>query len=117
MQQYIKGFSHIIQPIYASIQHTINKQSQNLKTPVNWAEKCQEAADIVVKNLSETILIIPIARDNFVIETNASNSHIAAILFIIRSYQQFPVKFYLKKLTTAAKGYHTMEKEAFVIVK
>ncbi|GFO11461.1 retrovirus-related pol polyprotein from transposon 17.6 [Plakobranchus ocellatus] len=84
---------------------------------VRWSEECQQAFDAVSDILSsEPVLIIPDVNAPFVVQTDASDYGIGAVLLQMRSGKLMPRHFASRKLLPREQNYSTIERETLAIV-
>jgi hypothetical protein len=84
---------------------------------VVWTEECEKAF-VKLKELltSEPILQLPDLEKPFVIQVDASDNAVGAVLLQDSAGQLLPVAYASKKLTTAEQRYPIIEKECLAIV-
>jgi hypothetical protein len=84
---------------------------------VVWTEECEKAF-VKLKELltSEPILQLPDLEKPFVIQVDASDNAVGAVLLQDSAIQLLPVAYASKKLTTAEQRYPIIEKECLAIV-
>ncbi|GFN86685.1 Pol polyprotein [Plakobranchus ocellatus] len=84
---------------------------------VRWSEECQQAFDAVSDiPSSEPVLIIPDVNAPFVVQTDASDYGIGAVLLQMRSGKLMPCRFASRKLLPREQNYSTIERETLAIV-
>lgn len=110
-QCYIDNFSTVFSPLTNAL-----KGSPSSKASIKWSKQMQEAIEKGSKLLAHSVLTIPIESDEFLLETDASDSTVAGILHVKRNGLWVPVEFVSKKLSGAEKNWPVREKEAFAIV-
>ena len=96
--------SHILEPL------------TNLtgKTKFVWTETCTQAFEKMKSIIAtDCLLIYPDHNEKFIIETDASDYQLGAVI----KQKEKPVAFYSRKLTSAQKNYTTIEKELLSIVE
>ena len=116
-QQYIKGYSSILAPIFELLKATKNTTRKNKLTPITWTESHNEALNMAISILAEATLKIPMDTSDFLLETDASDISVGAILNCLDSKGDWaPVEFASKKLSETQRRWPTREKEAFAII-
>jgi len=103
-----KDFSVIAAPLYKII---ANKTFE-------WNNECEDAF-VKIKSLltSDTFLRIPDSINPLVLDTDACNNGIGAVLAQIIDSKELPVGYFSKHLKKSEKNYSTPEKELMAIVK
>ena len=87
------------------------------KVPWGWEAPQQAAFEALRHALcSAPVLAIPDLRQDFVLDTDASNSCIGGVLQQDQGRGLQPVAYYSKKLTGAPRNYATHERELLAIV-
>jgi transposase InsO family protein len=116
-QQFVKNYSAILAPIFDLLKTTRNCKRSNQTTEVEWRDEHQVALDTAIDRLAETVLQIPIESDEFLVETDASDAAVGAILSCRQQSGDWtPVEFASKKFSATQQRWPTREKEAFAIV-
>ena len=62
------------------------------------------------------MLTVPVFRDHFVLQTNASALGLGAVLSVIRSGEELPVAYFAHQLRGAERNYSATEMEALAVV-
>ncbi|GFO08094.1 retrovirus-related pol polyprotein from transposon gypsy [Plakobranchus ocellatus] len=107
---FIPSFSTITTPLT----NLLKKGSPDM---VRWSEECQQAFDAVSDILSsEPVLIIPDVNAPLVVQTDASDYGIGAVLLQMRSGKLMPCRFASRKLLQREQNYSTIERETLAIV-
>ncbi|XP_076436546.1 uncharacterized protein LOC143276045 [Babylonia areolata] len=84
---------------------------------VRWTDKCQEAFDALKDKLcSAPVCRLPVANKPFVLQTDASETGVGAILLQVHDGEMHPVACASKKLLLAEKNYPIIEKECLALV-
>ena len=102
---------------YASIAAPLNRLLE-LKTPYNWTPDCQAAFDLLKKQLSSApILSFPNFQEPFVLDTDASDNGIGAVLSQIgNDGKERAISFFSRSLSKAERNYSTTRKELLAFV-
>ena len=61
-------------------------------------------------------LILPIPRDEFLLQTDASGVGLGAVLSVVRDREEFPVAFWSRKLQHRERRYSATELEGLAVV-
>jgi transposase InsO family protein len=89
----------------------------NKLTQIQWGEEHQAAIDIALEQLAKAVLAIPLESSDFLLETDASDFAVGAILNCRQANDTWaPVEFASKKLSDTQRRWPTREKEAFAII-
>lgn len=79
-------------PSFADYSHFLTDLLKK-NVPFEWNENHQFALEFCAHQLSTAVLALPLSDDEFVLETDASNYAIGAILSVRRNNQLIPVEF------------------------
>ena len=103
-----KDFSRIAAPLYSLI--TTKK--------FNWTNECEVAFN-TIRNLltSESYLKLPSGKNPLILDTDACNEGIGAVLSESVDGKELPVGHYSKHLTKTEQNYSTTEREMMAITK
>lgn len=116
-QKFIKDFSSVMAPIFDILRDTPNSKRNNKSTTVIWNAVHEQALAEAIKRLEISVLQIPLDSDEFLLETDASNIAVGAILNCKQECGNWaPVEFASKKLSETQQRWPTREKEAFAII-
>ena len=114
------NFSHIIYPLTEATKSTKLVNGKMIETkPFVCTKEMQQAIDEIKYWLlkAPTLHHVDYSKD-FILETDASNFAIGAVLSQQSSmHSRHPIEYYGKKLLPAEKNYATYEKELLAIVK
>ena len=111
-RMYIPNFAEIMKPLT----NILKSRGKSSTTRIDWTLEMEEALRIAGKMLGDAVLAIPIESDDFLLETDASNTAIAGILSVARNGKWAPVEFMSKKLSDAQIKWPIREKEAYAII-
>lgn len=107
-RKFVRDFATIAAPL-----HTLTKEKQ----PFVWDEACDRAFQNLKEALTSTsVLKYPDPRKEFVLDTDASNHGIGAVLSQREGAQERVVAFYSRALTSPEKNYCATRKELLAIV-
>lgn len=81
-----------------------------------WTADDDRLVKALVAELQGTVLTVPLAGDNFLVETDASELAMGAILSVTHDGKRVPVEFASKLLSPAQRNWPAREREAFAIV-
>lgn len=115
-QSFIKDFARLMQPAYELFKGTINNRKKNQTTKITWTDQLEMNVEEAITQLMVSVLTIPLEGEEFVMETDASDSIVGAVLYIIRDGEKRPVEFFSKVLTATERKWPTRDKEAFAII-
>jgi transposase InsO family protein len=118
-RRFIKNFAEIARPLEALCAHGDQSEGKRKKT-VDISGKWQEQHDISfieLKNaLTNTpVLAFPNNNDMFVLDTDASNTGIGAVLSQIQMGQERVIAYGSRKMTKAERRYCTTRKELLAV--
>ena len=126
-KRFIKNFATIMKPLHRLVSETGDntKRSRNLR--LSWKTQHQEAFDRIKSLLlSECILALPDFTRPFLLDSDASNEGIGAVLSQLSPVKdatncdtqwiERPVDFFSRTLNPAERNYSTTEKELLAIV-
>ena len=107
---FIKGFSHLTQPI-------LNLTKKDV--PFQWTEECREALDKLIKIVSSDPVLLHTDEDKpFELEVDASNYAIGAVLFQKDDQgRRQPIGYFSTALKAAEKNYDIWDKEFLVMIR
>lgn len=106
--KFIKNFTSIVAPL-----HELLKKGQKFE----WTTVHQEALDqLKEKMISAPIIACPDYTHPFVLQTDASNLGVGAVLYQIINGQERVVAYSSRKLNSAERNYTTTEKECLAVV-
>ncbi|CAI5778126.1 Hypothetical predicted protein [Podarcis lilfordi] len=95
-----------------------NRCEKSLPVKVDWTEECQRAFDLLKHALvSSQVMLAPDQRRPFVVQTDASQTGLGAVLLQEDQEGNWrPVVYLSKKLITREQNYSAIEKECFALV-
>lgn len=104
-RRYIKNFASIVKPL-----NNLTQKNQKFV----WTKECQEAFDSLKLKLIQTpILSYPNFNESFILDTDASNFAIGAVLSQNIDGQEKVVAYASRALTKSERKYCVTRKEAF----
>jgi hypothetical protein len=107
-RRFVRGYSEIAAPLYPLTA---------VKTKFNWSQVHEEAFKKLKAELKKApILKLPDFSKDFVIETDASNQAIGAVLLQESNGLLHPVAYASRPLSKAERNYITMDKELLGVV-
>lgn len=84
--------------------------------PIEWTQRHEDSLTKIKTLLADTCLTIPIDSDEYLMETDASDHGVAAVVSVRRDDKWCPVEFASKKFNNTQKRWPVREKEAFGII-
>ena len=107
-RKFIRGYAHIAGPLT-----NLLKKNQRFV----WTEDCQEAFEALKTALtSDPVLALPNERDMFVLDTDAADSSIGAVLSQIQGGEERIVQFAGRRLNANEVHYCATRKEMLAVV-
>ena len=108
-RQFIPNFASLAAPL-----HELTSKSASNR--VKWTEQTQRAFNALKKALcSETVLHTPDFGKRFVLQTDASEVGLGAVLSQVHDGSEYPITFVSRKLLPHEKNYATIEKECLAV--
>ena len=107
-RNFIKGYSALAKPL----------SILTGKKPFKWGMEQQEAYETLKNALQTTpVLTLPNSTDNFILDTDASDTAIGAELLLIQDGQERVIAYGSFTLSAAQRRYCTTRKELLAIVR
>ena len=107
-RKFVKGFSLIAKPLFVL--------TENL-TKFFWNEECQQAFEKLKQNLiSSPILSFPTVDGEFILDTDASNHGLGAVLSQIQDGKEKVLAYYSRVFNKAERNYCVTRRELLAIV-
>ena len=104
-KRFIPNFADIASPLYG-----LERKGANVK----WTTECQAAIDTLKKRLtSSPILTYPNFDQPFILDTNASNTGLGAVLSQVQNGKERVIAYAAKVLSKPQLNYSTTRKEHF----
>ncbi len=113
---FIPNYSDIMTPVFELLRQKKNSRSFNASTKIHWTPNHQSALEYAGFLLEKAVLEVPLDSDEFMVETDASDTAIGAVLNVKRNDEWRPVEFYSKTLNLTQQRWPVREREAFAIV-
>ncbi|GBN88600.1 Retrovirus-related Pol polyprotein from transposon 297 [Araneus ventricosus] len=108
-RRFVKNFSTIARPL-----HKLTEAKSNF----NWTEECEKSFNSLKQALtSSPILTFPRNDKDFILDTDASNEGIGAVLSQIIVNEERVIAYFSKSLGKPERNYCVTRKELLVIVK
>ena len=105
---FVEGFAGITEPL-----HALTRKGARW----NWDGKCQTAFEELKRRLTTApIMTLPQDDDIYVLDTDASNCHIGAVLSVIRGGQEHVVAYGSRLYSSPEMNYCVTRKELLAIV-
>lgn len=115
--RFIKDYAATLSPIFDLLKNHKNSKYHNTTTSITWTPTHQAALQHVTKQIATAVLAIPLNSDKYLVETDASDKAIGAILNVEHNDKWEPVEFFSKNLSRTEQNWPVREKEAYAIVK
>jgi len=116
-QTYIKDYCSLMNPVFGLLREVPNNKRSNKLHPVEWKEEHWSAVREAVARLKLSILALPLDTDEFLLETDASDTAVGAILSCRNNNSEWaPVEFASKTLSTTERRWPVRDREAFAII-
>jgi hypothetical protein len=107
-RRFVKGFSHIAAPLYA-----LTEKGRTF----TWSEACQVAFDELKQHLTTApILAMPIDNAPFVLDTDASDLAIGAVLSEVIDGEERVIAYANRRLTRSEANYCVTRRELLAVV-
>ena len=107
-RRFVKGFAEIAKPLH----RLTEKQQQFI-----WTEDCEIAfKQLKTALISTPILAYPTSGDSFILDTDASNMGIGAVLSQIQEGTEKVIAYFSRTLTKAERRYCVTRKELLALV-
>jgi len=107
-RKFIKGFSSLAKPLYTLTEN---------KNKFIWEEKCQDAFDELKRVLSSSpVLSFPREEGEFILDTDASNIGIGAVLSQKQEGKEKVIAYYSRVLNKPERNYCVTRRELLAIV-
>lgn len=108
-RRFVPSFASIAKPL-----HVLTEE----RSPFVWTFSCQEAFDALKSALTKApILVLPTAGDEFVLDTDASNFGIGAVLSRVKNGSEQVIAYFSQTLSKPEKNYCVTRKELLALVK
>ena len=106
-RRFVKGFAEISSPL-----HAMTKKGEVFQ----WTDECQEAFEkLKVALTTAPVLAMPDEEGRFILDTDASNCAVGAVLSQMHDGQENVVAYASRKLSKAAENYCTTRKELLAV--
>lgn len=116
-RSYIRNFADLMRPVTDLLKGITKQKGRGKRAPIHWTQQHQEAIDEAVRRIQEAVLFLPLSSGIFLLETDASDTAISAILSCKQPTGEWgPVEFASKKLTDTERRWPVREREAYAIV-
>ena len=101
---------------FAELTHPLN-QLLTKGTPFVWTNECQVSRDMLIDRLTTTpILTYPCPGEEFILDNDASNYGIGAVLSQIQGGEERVIGYYSRSLNKAERNYCVTRKELLAVV-
>ena len=113
----LAGYYRRFVPNFASVARPLHKLTE-ANVDFAWTSECQSSFDALKKLLSTApILSYPDFSAEFILDTDASNHGIGAVLSQLKDGVEHPVAFASRTLTKAERNYCVTRKELLAVVE
>ena len=107
-QRFIRNYATIVEPL-------TNSTRKGKAEIVEWTENAKHTSESLKEALtSATIMRSPDFTKTFILQTDASNVGVGAVLS--QGYEYYPITYFSRKLLDREKGYSIIEDECLSIV-
>lgn len=114
---YIRNFNALLAPVFDLLKGKKNTKRQNKIEKVIWEEVHRTATKEAVERLKTAVLAIPTDSSEFLLEADASNDAVGAVLSCKQEDGSWaPMEFASKKLSATEKRWPIRDREAFAII-
>lgn len=107
-RKFVRGFSLIAKPLFALTENQIK---------FIWKDECSNAFEKLKLMLSSSsVLSFPKGKGQFILDTDASNIGIGAVLSQVQGEKEMVIAYYSRVLTKAERNYCVTRRELLAIV-
>ena len=108
-RRFVPSFADVTRPL-----HVLTEE----RSPFLWTNSCQQAFEALKTALTQTpILVLPTVDDDFILDTDASNVGIGAVLSRTKDGKEQVIAFFSRALSKPERNYCTTRKELLALVK
>ncbi|UYV64922.1 K02A2.6-like [Cordylochernes scorpioides] len=108
-RRFVEGYADIAAPLH---------RLTEARASFHWNEECDKAFRALKRSLcSSPILAYPQPGTNFILDTDASNLGIGAVLSQVQDEDERVIEFFSRVLTKAERNYCATRKELLAIIK
>lgn len=109
-RRFVNGFASIAKPLY--------RLTENNLATFEWTDNCQDAFEQLKRVLTSTpVLAYPLRDEIFILDTDASNHGIGAVLSQLQGGVEKPITYCSRTLSKSERNYCTTRKELLAIVE
>ena len=105
-RRFIGHFAEMVVPLYRLLDRDV---------PFKWSDQCQNAFLALKGKLSSQILALPRTQDTFILDTDASDCGVGAVLSQSQDGQERVTAYGSHTLTKAERNYCTTRKEMLAV--
>ena len=107
-RKFVKNFTHIARPL-----HRLTEKGQRF----SWSSECEESFNTLKKALCSTpVLAFPTQSDKYILDTDASNESMGAVLSQVQNGEERVIAYFSKSFSKTERRYCVTRKELFAIV-
>ena len=108
-RRFVRGFSDIAAPLH---------QMKGQRAPFRWSDECENAFQTLKRGLTDShVLAYPREKEPFVLDTDASNTGVGAVLSQIQDGEERVIGYYSSRLDGAQRRYCVTRRELLAVVK
>ncbi|CAF1400609.1 unnamed protein product, partial [Adineta ricciae] len=116
-RKFIPNFSQVAEPLRKFVPTTRTQQKKGQKTKINLSQEETEAFIRLKEFLTtDLVLRLPNNRYPFIVQTDASDEGIGAVLLQVYPEGNRPVAYISKKFTLAQRRWSPMEQECYAFI-
>ena len=107
-RRFVKGFSDIARPL-----HQVCEKNKTF----SWSKACQDAFDKLKEVLTTTpVLAYPVTGSAFILDTDASNEGVGAVLSQVQDGQEKVIAYMSKSMNVHERSYCITRKELLAVI-
>ena len=114
---YIRDFCGLMAPVFNLLKGTKNNKRTNKSEAIVWEDRHRSAMREALERLKTSVLTIPLDSDDFILETDASDTAVGAIVSCKQADNTWaPIEFASKALSATERRWPVRDREAFAII-
>lgn len=107
-RKFVKNFAQIARPL-----HHLTEKGQRF----SWSDECERAFQTLKNALSSSpVLAYPTQNDKYILDTDASNESMGAVLSQIQNGEELVIAYFSKSFSKAERRYCVTRKELYAVV-
>ena len=108
-RRFVKGFATIAKPL-----HELTENKRNFQ----WSRDCEQAfRTLKIALCSQPILAFPASEGKYIVDTDASNTGLGAVLSKVQNGEERVIAYYSKTLSKPERNYCVTRRELLAIVR